>query len=132
MTSGRPPLRSLRAASFPAALASPRVANGPHFILQHAAAKLSTETGLGGSRAVDEFGCVVPKRLARRAVTRNLIRRQLREAMRRQPLEHGTWLVRLRSAFDAGRYPSAASDALRAAVREELDRLLAQAAGRRR
>jgi ribonuclease P protein component len=132
MTSGRPPLRSLRAASFPTALSAPRVATGPHFVLQHAAPKLSTETAPDGAPPVDEFGCVVPKRLARRAVTRNLIRRQLREAMRCQPLERGLWLVRLRGAFDPGRYRSAASDALRTAVREEVERLLAQAAGRRR
>lgn len=130
--SGRPPMRSLRSASFPAALGAPRVAVGPHFVVQHAAPKLSTEVGRNGAAAVDELGLVVPKRLARRAVTRNLIRRQLSEAMRcRAPSPSaGTWLLRLRAGFDVAHYPSAASDALRVAVRNEIERLLDQACER--
>ena len=76
-------------------------------------------------------GCVVPKRHARRAVTRNLIKRQIYAAAGRveSALPEGMWLVRLRHPYAATAYPSAASDALRAAVRLELDRLLFKAAG---
>ena len=76
-------------------------------------------------------GCVVPKRHARRAVTRNLIKRQIYAAAGRaeSALPEGMWLVRLRHPYAITAYPSAASDALRAAVRLELDRLLGKAAG---
>lgn len=81
------------------------------------------------------LGFVVPKRLARRAVTRNLLRRQMRAAVQGQmlqgpPLAGGSWVVRLRAPFDKARFPSAASDALRRAAREELSRLLRKAAAR--
>lgn len=72
------------------------------------------------------LGLVVPKRHARRSVTRQLIRRQMRAAVARRPLPAGDWLLRLRSGFDPARYPSAASAALRAAVRSELDQLFAR------
>jgi ribonuclease P protein component len=75
---------------------------------------------------------VVAKRHARRAVTRNLIKRQMREAMRRHrsELSSARVLLRQRAAFDPKRFASAASPALRAAVRDELERLFAQAAVR--
>jgi ribonuclease P protein component len=76
------------------------------------------------------YGAVVPKRHARKATTRNLLRRQIRAAMdRHHPgLAHGLWLVRLRAPFDPGHYRSAGSNVMRAAARQELDRLLARAA----
>ena len=79
------------------------------------------------------LGFVVPKRLARRSVTRNLIRRQMREAVQRQlrlgpPLAFGAWVLRLRRPFEKSQFPSAASDALRREAREELSRLLRKAA----
>ena len=75
-------------------------------------------------------GCVVPKRHARRAVTRNLIKRQIRAAAERTQarLPGGLWLVRLRQPFAAQAFESAASMALRAAVRAELDRLFQKVA----
>jgi ribonuclease P protein component len=74
-------------------------------------------------------GYVVPKRHARRAVTRNLIRRQMRQALTEQQgasagLPPGIWVLRLRREFDYALYPSASSAPLKAAVREELERLL--------
>jgi ribonuclease P protein component len=74
-------------------------------------------------------GSVIPKRHARRAVTRNLLRRQIRAAVQRYQagLDRGLWLVRLRQPFSAKTYASADSRALRAAVASELDQLLAQA-----
>lgn len=76
------------------------------------------------------LGLVVPKRHARRAVTRNLIKRQLRAAMSRHAttLPGGLWVVRLRSPFDKAAFPSPGSDALRAAAQAEIEQLFHQAA----
>jgi len=84
---------------------------------------------LAGERPEDThllLGAVVPKRHARRAVTRSLMKRQIRTAFQAQAgrLASGIWLVRLRAGYDRALYPSATSMALRRAVREELDRLL--------
>ena len=99
------------------------------------------------------LGVVVPKRNARRAVTRSLLKRQMRnaalrridalasaavpveapspavaDAAARASLRAGLWVVRLRAPFDRSKYPSAASDALRVAARAELDAVLQRAA----
>lgn len=73
-----------------------------------------------------ELGFVIPKRLARRAVTRVAIRRQMRAALLRHlgGLPSGQWVVRLRSAWDPVRYRSAVSPALRDAVGQELESLM--------
>jgi ribonuclease P protein component len=78
------------------------------------------------------LGAVIPKRHARRAVTRNLLKRQIRVAMQRcaAQLPRGLWVVRLRTPFEAARFASAASTALRQAAGAELDALLADAARR--
>ena len=75
------------------------------------------------------FGAVVPKRHARRSVTRSLLKRQIRAALTRHAaaLPPGLWLVRLRPSFATQQFPSAASAALRAAAQLELDGLLARA-----
>ncbi len=72
------------------------------------------------------IGCVVPKRHARRAVTRSLLKRQIRSAMQRHApvLPAGLWLVRLRAPFVVTEFVSARSAALAAAARHELDGLL--------
>lgn len=74
------------------------------------------------------LGCVVPKRHARRSVTRSLLKRQVRGAFQRAEdrLPAGLWLVRLRQPFAVRLFPSAASAALSTAARLELDQLLAQ------
>jgi len=75
----------------------------------------------------------VPRRHARRAVTRTLIKRQIRAALSRReapgqgPLRSGLWVVRLRAPFDRSSYTSAASSALRVAASGELDGVLGQA-----
>ena len=73
------------------------------------------------------LGVVLPKRLARRSVTRNLLRRQIRGALQRHldRLPPGLWVVRLRAPFAPADFVSAASAHLRAAARAELDGLLA-------
>ena len=76
------------------------------------------------------LGTVVPKRHARRAVTRTLLKRQIRLAVsaRAGALLGGLWVVRLRAPFDKVMFPSAASVALRTSARRELDLLLSSAA----
>ena len=78
------------------------------------------------------LGAVVPKRHARRAVTRTLFKRQIRVAVSRhvETLARGLWVVRLRAPFDRAIFVSAASDALKRAVRLELEQLLGGAARR--
>ena len=88
---------------------------------------VETPTPTGG---LDRWlGLVVPKRHARRAVTRTLVKRQIRNvaaACARQ-LEPGLWVVRQRSPFDPKQFPSAASDALKEAARAELRALFDRA-----
>ncbi|MFG6417295.1 ribonuclease P protein component [Roseateles sp. DC23W] len=73
-------------------------------------------------------GMVVPKRHAKRSVTRQLLKRQIRAAFAQATgMPPGLWVVRLRSPFDRQQFPSAASDALRAAARAELTQLLQRA-----
>ena len=69
------------------------------------------------------LGALVPKRWARRAVTRNLVKRQIRHVMQEHipALPHSLAIVvRQRAAFDPSRFISAGSVTLRAAVRQEL------------
>ena len=127
-----------------------------HFALHHLAAqpaprgvalkgpgpaKLSTIEGSAEALPVEDspasallpartwVGAVVPKRHARRAVTRSLLKRQIYAAAERhrQKMAPGLWIVRLRSPFDSARFTSAASPALRRSARAELDALLAAA-----
>lgn len=72
------------------------------------------------------LGTVVPKRHAKRSVTRSLLKRQMRAAIDRHVhrLPPGLWVLRLRSPFDRQQFPSAASDALRRAVHDELEAVL--------
>jgi len=71
------------------------------------------------------LGAVVPKKHARRAVTRALLKRQIYAAARRHAdvLGSGWWVVRLRAPFDRHTFPSASSLALRRVARTELDHL---------
>ena len=75
------------------------------------------------------LGLVVPKRHAKRAVTRTLVKRQIRNvaAACAPQLEPGLWVVRQRSPFDVKQFPSAASDALKEAARAELRALFDRA-----
>lgn len=86
------------------------------------------DCGLAAPRWV--LGIVVPKRHAKRSVSRNLVKRQLRAAMTRhvRTLPPGLWLLRLRAPLCVAGERSAATDKLRDGVRLELDQLLAQVA----
>ena len=87
------------------------------------------ETSTGGGAFDRWLGLVVPKRHAKRAVTRTLVKRQIRSvaAACAPQLEPGLWVVRQRSPFDPKQYPSAASDALKEAARAELRALFDRA-----
>lgn len=72
---------------------------------------------------------MVPKRWARRAVTRNAIKRQIYNISQRFEgrLQHAAHVVRLRSAFDRKQFTSASSEPLKLAVRLELEQLFVRA-----
>jgi len=76
------------------------------------------------------LGAMVPKRWAKRAVTRNAIKRQIYNvsAQYESTLLEGAHVVRLRSAFDPAHFASASSDVLKAAVRAELMQLFERTA----
>jgi ribonuclease P protein component len=76
------------------------------------------------------MGAMVPKRWARRAVTRNAIKRQIYtvSASFGLRLPAAAHVVRLRTAFDRSRFVSATSDALKRAVRDELEQLFTRVA----
>ncbi|GAD21215.1 ribonuclease P protein component [Acidovorax sp. MR-S7] len=80
------------------------------------------------------LGAMVPKRWARRAVTRNTIKRQIYAvAQHYEPrMPAAAHVVRLRSGFDRQHFVSATSDALKQAVRDELEQLFAAAERRGR
>lgn len=71
------------------------------------------------------LGAVLPKRCAKRAVTRNTIKRQVFSVGQTfEPLMANVALViRLRAGFDKSRFGSASSEPLKAAVRLELQQL---------
>lgn len=69
------------------------------------------------------MGMTLPKRHARRAVRRNLIRRLAYACAASHLPAPGAYLLRLHRSFDRARYPSASSVALRQAVRAELQEL---------
>jgi ribonuclease P protein component len=145
----------VRTADFQRVLGVPPCSRSPHFAVHHVSGvpspafrpagaglegpvstELSTDRAPAQHKPVDDLpvegwwlGAVVPKRHARRAVTRSLLKRQIRAAVERHAprLPAGLWVVRLRAPFDRTAFPSAASNALRAAARTELDVVLARA-----
>ena len=132
-----PALRRLRTrAQFQALLAGRPVSRTPHFALHRlsdasAGSADAAPSALFGPAGAAWLGAMVPKRWARRAVTRNAIRRQIYGlgAELEPPLRAGAHLVRLRATFAPAQFPSASSAALKRAVRAELRQLLA-ASGR--
>ena len=90
--------------------------------------------GGAGVAALLSLGMVVPKRLAKRSVTRNLVKRQMRAQVRTRlaDLPAGEWVLRLRAPIDRKLYPSARSEALAEVLRAELAQLLSDALRRAR
>ena len=78
------------------------------------------------------LGAMVPKRWARRAVTRNTIKRQIYaiSAQFEVRLPCAAHVVRLRSGFDRKQFISATSTLLKQAVRLELEQLFEHAANK--
>ncbi len=74
-------------------------------------------------------GAMTPKRSAKRAVTRNAIKRQIynvsSDLIFKTP--PAAYVVRLAAGFDKAQFISASSPALKAVVREELQQLFAKA-----
>jgi len=151
--------RIVRSADFERVLGKPSRVRSSHFAVHHVAAcpsqpakpvkalstavstesgKLSTGEAVPVHIAVDDrppdacwLGAIVPKRHAKRAVTRSLLKRQIRAAFDGQPaLPPGLWVVRLRAPFDRKLFPSASSDALRSAARDELSQLVGRVLAR--
>jgi ribonuclease P protein component len=143
-------------AQYEAAMAGGTVSRTPHFVLHRAplaapsesseapvspsgAASAGAVAPAGRTRALfpvlDEawIGAVVPKRWAKRAVTRNGIRRQIYNVSESYAsrLPASALVVRLRSDFARAEFPSAWSEALKSSVRRELlqlfDRVAAKA-----
>ena len=78
------------------------------------------------------LGAMVPKRWAKRAVTRNAIKRQIYNVSAdcQSSLLTAAHVVRLRAGFDRAHFFSATSDELKTAVRQELLQLFANSAAR--
>jgi ribonuclease P protein component len=75
------------------------------------------------------LGALIPKRWAKRAVTRNTIKRQIYNvsASFETRLPQAAHVVRLRTGFDREQFISATSDVLKLAVRNELEQLFSKA-----
>jgi ribonuclease P protein component len=129
---------------FQAALAGGTVSRTPHFALHRLNLTASQDCALPltgtpqSAHAADQalfaspdvwLGAMVPKRWARRAVTRNTIKRQIYAVSERYAdrLPQAAHVVRLRLEFDRRHFVSATSEPLRAAVRAELEQLFERA-----
>lgn len=136
---------------FQATMAGGTVARTEHFALHRLALDaggaapfvlVAADARKDGTRAAALFdrtdeawvGAMVPKRWARRAVTRNAIKRQIYNvAAGFEPcLLQAAHVVRLRAAFDRKQFVSASSDLLKQAVRVELLQLFERATGPRK
>lgn len=74
------------------------------------------------------LGAMVPKRWAKRAVTRNLIKREIYSVASRfeTRLPQAAHVVRLRAGFDRKQFISASSGQLKTAVRSEIELLFSK------
>ncbi|MBC5782665.1 ribonuclease P protein component [Ramlibacter sp. USB13] len=125
-------------AQFEAAMAGGTVSRTPHFVLHRAAFEPSHPTAPAPDKSQALFavrdepwiGAVVPKRHAKRAVTRNGIKRQIYavSAAYADRLPAAAHVVRLRLDFARKDFPSAWSEPLKASVRGELLQLFEKAA----
>ena len=118
-----PEARLHRPSEFAAALKGKRLARGALFIVS--AAAIPSETG--GTMPCARLGLVIAKRFAARAVTRNAIKRVVREAFRhtRATLPAADYVVRLNA-----KVPALSLTALKQGVRAEVDAHFARVARR--
>ncbi len=129
---------------FQAALAGGTVSRTAHFALHRLTLMTPTDTSLAQAESFGPtpspeqalfdmpdvwLGAMVPKRWARRAVTRNAIKRQIYNvsACFYDRLPVAAHVVRLRTTFDRKQFISATSEALKLAVRQELEQLFERA-----
>jgi ribonuclease P protein component len=127
-------------AQFEAAMAGGTVSRTAHFVLHRAALDAPIANpgpqspprrqALFAVRDQAWIGAVLPKRWAKRAVTRNGIKRQIYSvsAEFEARLPSAAHVVRLRTDFARSKFPSAWSDALKADVRAELLQLFTRVA----
>ena len=111
-------------AQFQAVMSCGVVCKTPHFVLH----RWNPATAPEAAPFVEGrllLGALTPKRWAKRAVTRNLIKRQIYEvsALYAHELTPTAHVVRLRAEFDKQHFVSASSLALKKAVRGELTQL---------
>ncbi len=123
-------------AQFQAVMDGRSVARTAHFVLHRQPLTAELRASLfrlpappAAQPAEPWLGAMLPKRWARRAVTRNTLRRQIYAAAGEfEPrLADHAHVVRLRAGFDRALFPSATSTALKQAVRGELHQLFAAA-----
>jgi len=113
---------------FQAVMAGTTVSRTAHFALHRVALHGAPAENLSKPLfTVDDvwLGAMVPKRWARRAVTRNTIKRQVYTVSQgfEVSMLRAAHVVRLRSSFDRQQFVSATSDALKTAVKAELEQL---------
>lgn len=126
---------------FQAVLAGDTVARTAHFVIHRAQLAVTVADPSAGQAAPQSslvcplaagasIGAIVPKRWAKRAVTRNTIKRQIYSAGTdaESALPAAAHVVRLRSGFDKAHFVSACSEKLKLALRHELQQLFAKAA----
>lgn len=120
---------------FQAVMAASSVTRTPHFVLHQWQTPDKAITGSGFAQTPTLFadgvllmGALTPKRWAKRAVTRNLIRRQVHAVAQEfgKSLKPTAYVVRLRASFSAQKFVSPSSDVLKQAVRAELQELFAR------
>jgi ribonuclease P protein component len=117
---------------FQAVMAGSTVSRTAHFALHRSELDAGLESeGAQALFAVREawIGAMVPKRWAKRAVTRNAIKRQVYTVSQEfeAQMPAAAHVVRLRTAFDRKLFISASSPALKQAVRAELQQLFSGA-----
>ena len=128
-------------AQFQAVLAGTTIARSEHFALHRNTLVTQTPSGPSDSMGLDGvamrstplfpvsdlwLGAMVPKRWAKRAVTRNAIKRQIYNVSAdfSPPQREAAFVVRLRRDFSRKVFLSASSDQLKQAVRTELLQLM--------
>ena len=113
-------------------LAGSTLARTPHFAL-HTVALNADPVDLAAKPLFNVpdvwLGAMVPKRWAKRAVTRNALKRQIYAVsdLYLAQLPAAAYVVRLRSGFDRMQFLSASSQALKLAARTEMHQLLDRA-----
>jgi len=121
-------------AQFQAVMAGRTVSRTAHFALHRVALELPSAHPPPNSALFihDDVwvGVLLPKRWARRAVTRNAIRRQIYAVcdIHAGNLPRAAHVIRLRSTFDRKLFISATSVQLKQTVRAELEQLVSKAA----